>query len=69
MIMFAVGIWESAGLHRALRAMALMFVGNADDGLVLWNIFPMHMRGVESTLTDTMHVNLAGVGSVSLCWP
>jgi len=26
---------------------------------VLWNFFPMHMRGVTPTLTDTMHGMLA----------
>jgi hypothetical protein len=38
--------------------MALMMVGNAVNGLVLSNLFPMHMRGVEPTLTDTMHAIL-----------
>jgi hypothetical protein len=36
-----------------------MVVGNAVTALVLWNFFPMHMRGVEKTLTDTMHIILA----------
>jgi Protein of unknown function (DUF998) len=36
----------------------MMMVGNAVNGLVLSNLFPMHMRGVEPTLTDTMHAIL-----------
>jgi len=59
LLAFALGIWMSAGRNRALRVMAWMVVGNAVNSLVLWNFFPMHMRGVEKTLTDTMHVILA----------
>ena len=59
---FASGIWVSAGRNRALRVMALMMVGNAVNGLALWNFFPMHMRGAEATFTDTMHVTLSGGG-------
>jgi hypothetical protein len=59
LVAFAFGVWMSAGRNRALRVMALMVVGNAVNGLVLWNFFPMHMRGVEATFTDTMHVILA----------
>ncbi len=64
LIAFASGVWVSAGRDRALRIMALMMVGNAVNGLVLWNFFPMHMRGVEATFTDAMHVTLAGVGAI-----
>jgi hypothetical protein len=57
---FAFGVWMSAaGRNRALRIMALMVIGNAVNGLVLWNFFPMHMRGVEATFTDTMHLILS----------
>lgn len=66
LVAFALGgVWVSAGRNRALRVTALMIVGNAVNGLVLWNFFPMHMRGYpEMTLTDTMHVTLAGVGVI-----
>ena len=56
---FASGVWLSSGRSRALRFMALMMVGNAVNSLVLWIFFPMHMRGVEATFTDTMHLILA----------
>jgi len=59
MLAFALGIWMSAGRNRALRLMAWMVVGNAVNSLVLWNFFPMQMRGVEKTLTDAMHIILA----------
>jgi hypothetical membrane protein len=64
LVAFALGVWVSAGRNRALRVMALMLVGNAINGLVLWNVFPMHMRGAEATFTDTMHVTLSGVGVI-----
>jgi hypothetical protein len=62
LVAFALGVWVSASRNRALCVMALMVVGNAVNGLVLWNFFPMHMRGVEATFTDTMHLILASTG-------
>lgn len=63
LVPFAFGVWKSAAAaasgNRALRIMALMIIGNAVTSLVLWNFFPMHMRGAEMTFTDTMHVILA----------
>src|SRR5262245_57024970 len=47
LVAFALGVWMSASRNRTLHFMALMIVGNAVNGLVLWNFFPMHMRGVE----------------------
>jgi hypothetical protein len=61
---FAFGVWLSAGRNRSLRVTALLMIGNAVTGLMLWNIFPMHMRGVEATFTDTMHIILAGLGVI-----
>jgi hypothetical protein len=39
--------------------MAVMFGGSAFIGMVLWNFFPMHMRGAAPSFTDTMHLILA----------
>jgi hypothetical protein len=50
LIAFALGILVSAGRNLALRITALMMVGNAVNGLMLSNFFPMHMRGVKPTL-------------------
>jgi hypothetical protein len=47
---------EGRGIVRWVAAMlALNFI----DALALWNFFPMHMRGVAPTFTDTMHGLLA----------
>jgi hypothetical membrane protein len=64
LLAFSLGVWRSSYGSRAIRLTALMFVGNAVNGLVLWNVYPMHMRGAEATFTDVMHVLLAGLGVV-----
>lgn len=56
---FSFGVWTSARHRRAVHVLALMILGNAIDTVFLWNFFPMHMRGVEPTFTDTMHAILA----------
>lgn len=68
LVAFASGIWKksatnAAGRNRALRVLALVMMVTAVNGLLLWNFFPMHMRGAEMTFTDTMHVTLAGLGA------
>ncbi len=59
LLAFAFGVWISSGQSRWLRFMALMFFGNAINSLLLWNFFPMHMRGAKATFTDVMHAILA----------
>ena len=56
---FAVGVWLSSAHNRLLRLMAVMFGGSTLIGMVLWNFFPMHMRGAAPSFTDTMHLILA----------
>ena len=58
-ISFALGIWLRSNGKRILRALSLMIFGNAVNSLVLWNFFPMHMRGIQPSFTDTMHGILA----------
>ena len=58
-IAFAAGIWLVSDGRRLLQALALMILGNAFNSLVLWNFFPMHMRGVAPSFTDSMHGLLA----------
>ncbi|NJO72639.1 MAG: DUF998 domain-containing protein [Leptolyngbyaceae cyanobacterium RM1_406_9] len=59
---FGVGVWRSTGRKRALRFVAIGLVGKEVLGLVVTLFFPMHLRGVEGTLTDTLHATLTGVG-------
>jgi hypothetical protein len=59
LLLFAVGIWMSANGRRWLRPLAVMMALNTIDALLLWNFFPMHMRGEQPTFTDTMHGILA----------
>lgn len=59
LLLFAIGIWMSADGLRLVRWLSVMMALNTIDALILWNFFPMHMRGVEQTFTDTMHGILA----------
>jgi hypothetical protein len=59
---FGGGVWQSGARKPALRAAAGLIVGKEVLGLVVTLFAPMHMRGVEATLTDTMHVILTMVG-------
>jgi hypothetical protein len=61
LIAFAAGIWASARGRRALHVVAALLFGNAVVGLMGTAFAPMHMRGVEATLTDTMHIVLTSV--------
>lgn len=56
---FGVGIWLSSNNNRLQRILAVMIIGNAINSLILWNFFPMHMRGVQATFIDIMHTILA----------
>jgi hypothetical protein len=56
LIGFAAGIALAAQGNRMLLVVAAMFAASALDALVLWNVFPMHMRGEERTFTDVMHL-------------
>ena len=56
---FGFGVLLSSDGGRALRWLAMMTLANAVNSLLLWNVFPMHMRGVATTFTDTMHLVLA----------
>lgn len=59
LFVFSVGVWMSAGRDLWQRTMALSFFGSGIIGLLLWTLFPMHMRGSARTFTDTMHLILA----------
>jgi hypothetical protein len=57
---FGWGVWESAGRNRSLRVVGVLLVSYGALG-VLWAFAPMHLRGSEFTLTDTMHIVLGAV--------
>lgn len=59
LLLFALGIELVSERNRAMRLLAATFAGSALVALVLWNFFPMHMRGAERTFTDKMHLILA----------
>lgn len=50
---FGVGVWLSAGRNRSLRVVGGLMIAHGIIGL-FWP--PMHLRGAEPTLTDTLHI-------------
>jgi hypothetical protein len=60
-IAFGLGVWGSAYEKRPLRVAGGLFVGVAAVDLVAPFVAPMHLRGADRTLTDTMHIVLASV--------
>jgi hypothetical protein len=50
---FGWGVWKSAGLNRPMRIAGAAMVA---DGIISLFWPPMHLRGAEVTLTDTLHV-------------
>lgn len=62
---FGAGIWRAAGSRRALRIAAVGIAGKEVFGLIVTLFFPIHLRGIAETFTDTMHGILTGVGVLS----
>jgi len=58
---FGLGVWASSRGKRALRFTGALLIGNAVVGSVAAPFFPIHLRGVEGSLTDTMHIILTSV--------
>lgn len=57
---FGIGAVWSAGRNRSLRISCWLLVGVGAVDLAA-PLFPMHLRGVEGSLTDTMHIIVTGV--------
>jgi EamA domain-containing membrane protein RarD len=67
-IAFGFGVWASSAEKRALRIVSGLVIGAGLLSLVAWPFAPMHQREVlaagGSTVSDTMHLVLAGVNSL-----
>ena len=59
-IAFGWGVREAAGQKRVLRIAGVLLIGLGVVDLVA-PFFPMHLRGAEKSLTDTMHIILTVV--------
>jgi hypothetical protein len=58
---FGSGVRGAAGQKRSLRITGVLLIVLGVVDLVVAPFFPMHLRGTEFTLTDTMHKALTGV--------
>lgn len=63
---FGIGVWLSSGTKRILRVVAVLIISKEILGVIATLFAPMHLRGIEVSLTDTMHGVLTGAG-VLLC--
>lgn len=59
-IAFAWGVWRSGGRNRPLRIAGGLMISYGVVSLA-WPLAPMHLRGAEFTLTDSLHITLAMV--------
>ena len=59
-VAFAVGVWRAGTRDHALRWSAAFMFAVAVVGTG-FSLFPMNMRGVERTFSDTMHLLVAAV--------
>jgi Protein of unknown function (DUF998) len=59
-IAFGLGVREAAGQKRALRIAGVLLIGLGGVDVVA-PFVPMHLRGAELTLIDTMHIILTVV--------
>jgi hypothetical protein len=68
-IPFGLGVWESAGRKRGLRATGVLLVGLGASDLPA-PLFPMHRREElargEGSRTDTMHIIVTSVNSLMI---
>jgi hypothetical protein len=55
---FGWGVWQTAERRALLRVVGALLIASAVSGL-FWP--PMHLRGIEPTLTDTLHIVFAVV--------
>jgi len=60
-IAFALGILATESPKRSLRATGILLLVYGILGQLTLLFFPIHSRGAETTLTDTMHGILTGV--------
>jgi hypothetical protein len=65
-IAFGVGVWQSADGKFALRVVGGGLIGKEMLGIVATAIIPIHVRGMEGTLSDTLHGALTFAGA--LCY-
>ena len=66
---FGAGVWMSAGQKKALRVAAVLIVAKEVLGLVGLLFARVHLRGIEPTLSDTIHIIVTGIGTLLCVFP
>jgi hypothetical protein len=63
---FGIRVWQSAKNKKVLRIVAILIIAKEVLGVIATLFAPMHLRGAETTLSDTWHIILTAIG-VLLC--
>jgi len=63
---FGIGVWLSSENRRAIHIVAILIIAKEVLGVIATLFAPMHLRGTETSLSDTWHIILTGIG-VLLC--
>jgi len=63
-IAFGLGLLATGSRKRTLRITGILLIIYAIVGRVTFIFFPLHLRGVEATISDTMHGILSAVNIV-----
>ena len=60
-VLFAFAVWKTGSIKSGLKIAGILLVLYAIVGQATLMFFPMHLRGEEKTITDTMHKILTAV--------
>jgi hypothetical protein len=66
---FGLGVWLSAGQKRALRVAAVLMIAKEVLGLYGLLFARVHLRGVQPTQSDSIHLIITGVGVLLSMFP
>jgi hypothetical protein len=68
-IAFGIGIWLYSKKSKLLRASALLIILKEIIGLSIVLFFKIHLRGIQQTTSDEMHLYLTGIGVLGCMFP
>jgi len=66
---FGIGIWLTAENKKAIRVVAILIIAKEVLGIIATIFAPMHLRGIETTISDTWHIILTAIGVLFCMFP
>jgi len=67
--LFGFGIWLSHRTNRSLRIASILIIGKEVLGLFGTLFAPIHLRGMQGTISDTLHGIITAVGVLLFMFP